>query len=155
MRTSRRDFVRSVSGATLFAASTPLCGVEAVVPQQIRSSEKSGSLDLRDLRAKFSALEQQVNGHPLAYLDSAATSQRPRSVIGAMTDFYATHNANPAPTLHTLARRSASHHEEARQIVARFVNAQGPEEIKIANFNILLVFELDSGLCPEASLYGC
>jgi cysteine desulfurase / selenocysteine lyase len=129
MRTSRRDFLQNLPAATLLAASTPPFSGNGAVPEQIAIPMKAGSLDLRVLRAEFPALEQQVNGHPLAYLDSAATTQRPRAVIQALADFYSSDNANPAPTLHTLARRCASRYEDARQTVARFVNARGPEEI--------------------------
>jgi len=70
-----------------------------------------------------------VNGQPLAYLDSAATTQRPRAVLDALTNFYIHDNANPAKALHQLARRSAGFYEEARASVAGFLNARGPEEI--------------------------
>ena len=67
-------------------------------------------------------------GRPLAYLDSAATTLRPQAVIDALTEFYATDNANPAP-VHTLARRAASRLTAARQTVARFINAPSPNEV--------------------------
>jgi cysteine desulfurase/selenocysteine lyase len=70
-----------------------------------------------------------VNGQPLAYLDSAATTQRPKAVLDALTNFYLHDNANPAKALHLLARRSAGFYEEARASVAAFLNARGPEEI--------------------------
>jgi len=70
-----------------------------------------------------------VNGQPLAYLDSAATTQRPRVVLDALTNFYLHDNANPAKALHQLARRAAGFYEEARASVAGFLNARGPEEI--------------------------
>jgi cysteine desulfurase/selenocysteine lyase len=63
------------------------------------------------------------------YLDSAATTQRPKAVLEALTNFYLHDNANPAKTLHSLARRSASVYEDARATVAGFVNARGQEEI--------------------------
>src|SRR5688572_4220000 len=78
--------------------------------------------------ASFPALRQQIGGRPLAYLDSAATTLRPQAVIDALADFYATDNANPAP-MHTLARRAASRLTAARQTVARFINAPGPNEV--------------------------
>src|SRR4026208_2456918 len=76
----------------------------------------------------FPALRQQIEGRPLTYLDSAATTLRPQAVIDAIADFYATDNANPAP-VHTLARRAASRLSAARQTVARFINAPSPNEI--------------------------
>jgi len=81
------------------------------------------------LRDQFPVLKERVNGHTLVYLDSAATTQRPRAVIDALSNFYLHDNANPAKNLHTLARRSTSLYEKARETVAKFVHARGPEEI--------------------------
>lgn len=79
-------------------------------------------------RADFPALGQLINGQPLAYLDSAATTLRPAPVIDAIAGYYRTVNANPSGTLHTLARRSAEEYAAARTAVARFINAD-PREI--------------------------
>ena len=79
-------------------------------------------------RDDFPALGQLINGKPLAYLDSAATTLRPTPVIDAITGYYRTVNANPSATLHTLARRSAEEYAAARTTVARFINAD-PREI--------------------------
>jgi cysteine desulfurase/selenocysteine lyase len=76
----------------------------------------------------FPALGQRVNGHPLAFLDSAATTLRPQSVIDALVEFYSTDNANPS-RVHTLASRAADRLSAARQSLARFVNAREPAEI--------------------------
>jgi cysteine desulfurase/selenocysteine lyase len=80
-------------------------------------------------RADFPALRQQVNGRPLAYLDSAATTLRPSPVIEAVTGFYARDNANPSASLHTLARRAHEHYTGARRVVASLINARDPDEI--------------------------
>jgi cysteine desulfurase/selenocysteine lyase len=80
-------------------------------------------------RADFPALGQLVNGKPLAYLDSAATTLRPAPVIEAIAGYYRTVNANPSATLHTLARRSAEEYAGARTAVARFINADSREII--------------------------
>ena len=80
-------------------------------------------------RADFPALDQMVNGHPLAYLDSAATTQRPQAVLEALLNYYRHENANPGNALHTLARRAYQRYEEARRTLASFVNAAGPEEV--------------------------
>lgn len=80
-------------------------------------------------RADFPALQQSVDGGRLAYLDSAATSQRPYAVIRAMSDFYAGSNANPSATLHSLARRTFEEYEQARRDVAAFINARDPNEV--------------------------
>jgi cysteine desulfurase/selenocysteine lyase len=79
-------------------------------------------------RGDFPALSQLVNGKPLAYLDSAATTLRPAPVVDAIAGYYRTANANPSATLHTLARRSAEQYAAARATVARFINAD-PREI--------------------------
>ncbi len=76
----------------------------------------------------FPALRQQVNRHPLTFLDSAATTLRPQSVIDALVDYYSTDNANPS-RVHTLASRAADRLSAARQTLAGFVNAADPEEI--------------------------
>lgn len=76
----------------------------------------------------FPALSQRVNGRPLAYLDSAATTLRPVPVIEAIAEYYRGDNANPSP-VHTLARRAADRLAGARQTVARFVNAADSSEI--------------------------
>lgn len=67
----------------------------------------------------FPALRQSVHGHPLTYLDSAATTLRPQSVIDALVQYYSLDNANPS-RVHTLASRAADHLAAARQAVARF-----------------------------------
>lgn len=80
-------------------------------------------------RAQFPALSQHISGQPLAYLDNAATTQRPREVIEALTRFYEHDNANPSATMHTLARRAADVQDGARTAVARFLNASSPDEV--------------------------
>jgi cysteine desulfurase/selenocysteine lyase len=76
----------------------------------------------------FPALDQRVNGHQLTYLDSAATTLRPQSVIDSVTHYYRTDNANPS-RVHTLASRAADRLSAARQTVAGFVRASDPAEI--------------------------
>jgi cysteine desulfurase/selenocysteine lyase len=80
-------------------------------------------------RRHFPALDQDIEGHPLIYLDSAATTQRPEAVVSAIADFYRRDNANPGAAMHTLARRAAERLEEARAIVASLVGAQAEEII--------------------------
>jgi cysteine desulfurase/selenocysteine lyase len=84
---------------------------------------------VKSWRADFPLLDQQVNGHPLTYLDSAATTQRPTQVLDALLDFYRHDNANPGSSLHTLARRAYERYESARRTVATFINATQPEEV--------------------------
>ena len=81
------------------------------------------------IRDEFPILNQQVNGHPLVYLDNAATTQKPRAVIAALDRFYARDNANVHRGLHALSMRSTDGYEGARARVARFINAEAPEEV--------------------------
>src|SRR5438552_6403860 len=90
---------------------------------------KTARNDTNPWRKDFPILNQVVNGQPLIYLDSAATTQRPTAVMDAIQDFYRHDNANPGATLHTLARRAFERYEGARQTVAEFVNAAQPDEI--------------------------
>ena len=90
--------------------------------------QHNGEPQLSATQAAFPALGQRVNGQPLTYLDSAATTLRPRAVIDALVEFYSTDNANPSP-VHHLASRAASRLAEARGIVARFINAPDPSEV--------------------------
>jgi cysteine desulfurase / selenocysteine lyase len=76
----------------------------------------------------FPALQQTVHGQSLTYLDSAATTLRPQSIIDALVQHYSSDNANPS-RVHTLASRAADHLAAARQTVARFINAADPSEI--------------------------
>jgi cysteine desulfurase / selenocysteine lyase len=80
-------------------------------------------------RAAFPALRQQVNGHALTYLDTAATALRPDAVIEAVADFSRHDNANPGAALHTLARRSHAALEQSRRHVAAFIGASDPLEV--------------------------
>lgn len=80
-------------------------------------------------RADFPALDQTVNGLPLVYLDSAATTQRPASVLAALQHYYRHDNANPGGALHTLARRAYERYESARRVLAEFIHAQAPDEV--------------------------
>ncbi|MGQ0648203.1 MAG: aminotransferase class V-fold PLP-dependent enzyme [Gemmatimonadaceae bacterium] len=82
-----------------------------------------------DWRLHFPALRQSVNGHQLVYLDTAATSLRPLSVIDGISAFYRGDNANPGGALHTLARRAAEHYEGARHAIAQFINAADASEV--------------------------
>jgi cysteine desulfurase/selenocysteine lyase len=84
---------------------------------------------MKSWRADFPALDQHVNGYPLAYLDSAATTQRPTAVVDALLDFYRHDNANPGSSLHALARRAYERYEGARRTIATFINAAQPEEV--------------------------
>ncbi len=80
-------------------------------------------------RGDFPILERVVNGHRLVYLDSAASSQRPRTVIEAMSQYYATSHANVHRSIHTLGEEATSLYELARDRVQRFIGAASREEV--------------------------
>ena len=85
--------------------------------------------DWSTVRDDFPILHQQVNGKPLVYLDNAATAQKPRAVIDALSRFYEHDNANVHRGLHALSNRATDAYEGARARVARFINAADPAEI--------------------------
>ncbi len=87
------------------------------------------TLDVQRLRADFPILATEARGRPLVYLDSAATSQKPRSVIDALVAYYTTSNANVHRSVHHLAERATMQYEEARARVAAFANAAAPEHV--------------------------
>ena len=92
--------------------------------------------DFAAIRKEFPILDQEIHGHPLVYLDSAATSQKPQCVIDAESDFYRTINAGVHRGAHELAARSTMAFEEARAKVARLVganSAEGEEEIVVTS----------------------
>ena len=86
-------------------------------------------LDPKKLRADFPILKRLVRGKPLAYLDNAATTQKPRQVIKALTDFYETNNANVHRGVHTLSEESTNMAELTRTKLAAFVGAPKPETL--------------------------
>jgi cysteine desulfurase / selenocysteine lyase len=86
-------------------------------------------MNINAIREQFPLLHQEVNGHPLVYLDSAASSQKPRSVIDAVKRYYELDNANVHRGVHTLGSRATDAYENARAKVAAFLNAETPEQI--------------------------
>jgi cysteine desulfurase/selenocysteine lyase len=131
METDRREFLQKISGGAVLAASRSILSWNGGGALNESSPPVGGraARDLESLRAQFPVLAERVAGRSLVYLDNAATTQRPRVVIDSLANFYSHDNANPAKSLHTLARRSAALYEKARETVARFVHAHGSEEI--------------------------
>jgi cysteine desulfurase / selenocysteine lyase len=82
-----------------------------------------------EVRREFPALEQKVYGKRLAYLDSAATSLKPRSVVERITNYYTFESANVHRGAHFLSDQGTRHYEEGREGVAKFLNAKDPDEI--------------------------
>jgi len=86
-------------------------------------------LDIERIRDDFPILAESINGHRLAYLDSAASSQHPQSVIDAISAYYTHDHANVHRGVHTLSHRATDAHEGAREKVRRFINAASTREI--------------------------
>lgn len=84
---------------------------------------------LRAIRDDFPVLRRRVNGHPLVYLDSAATAQRPLSVIEAMNGYYQEYNANVHRGVYTISEEATARYEGARAKIARFIGARSPREV--------------------------
>ena len=85
--------------------------------------------DVARVRADFPILGREVNGHPLVYLDSANTSQKPVQVLDVMRAHHERHNANVSRSVHTLGTESTTAYEDARAKVASFIGAATPDEI--------------------------
>ena len=86
-------------------------------------------LDTTAIREAFPILSREVHGHPLVYLDNAATTQKPQSVIDALSTYYSTMNANIHRGLHTLAEEATAAYEDVRKQVATFINAGSHREV--------------------------
>ena len=112
-------------------------------------------LDVAAIRADFPILNRQVNGRPLVYLDSAATSQKPVQVVEAMREFALTHNANVSRSVHTLGTEATEGYEGARAKVASFIGAPRPEEVVFTKnsteaVNLVAYTMLAASLDPKA-----
>lgn len=86
-------------------------------------------LDIKSIRKDFPILGQQVNGKSLVYFDNAATTQKPQSVIDAVSTYYSATNANIHRGIHSLAEKATAEYEQTRDTVQAFVNATHREEI--------------------------
>jgi cysteine desulfurase / selenocysteine lyase len=86
-------------------------------------------LDVDKVRADFPILMREVNGHRMVYLDSAATSQKPRQVLEVMQNHLEQHNANVSRSVHTIGTEATEAYEGARAKVAAFINAPTPDEV--------------------------
>ena len=87
------------------------------------------ALNIKKIREDFPILKRRIHGKPLVYLDSAATSQKPKQVLEAMDEFYRNHNANVHRGICKLSQEATLAYEEAHTVVSDFINASGMEEI--------------------------
>ncbi len=104
-------------------------------------------IDVEKIRNEFPILHQQVNGRNLVYLDNAATSQKPLSVINALVDYYKGYNANIHRGIHTLAEKATKAFEETRHTAQKFINASSEQEI-------IFTRGVTEGINLVASSYG-
>lgn len=86
-------------------------------------------MNLSEIRSDFPILHQDVNGQPLVYLDSAATSQKPQAVLDVLQKYYELDNSNVHRGVHTLGTRATEAYELAREKVAQFIHASSPEQV--------------------------
>ncbi len=91
--------------------------------------KESGPIDVAKVRRDFPLLERQVHGKPLAYLDNAATSQKPVPVIQKINDYLQLYAANVHRAIYEIGEEATEEYEDARERLVRFVNAGGPEEL--------------------------
>ncbi|MGD6842785.1 cysteine desulfurase [Bacillus infantis] len=104
-------------------------------------------MDFKDIREHFPILNQEVNGRPLVYLDSAATSQKPVQVIEALDQYYRGYNSNVHRGVHTLGTKATDAYEGAREKARKFINARSIEEV-------IFTSGTTSALNMVASSYG-
>src|SRR5882672_2498789 len=103
--------------------------MSTVIEGPARGDLRVGGFEVYRVREDFPILRQRVRGKPLVYLDNAATSQKPQVVIDAVTRFYTAENANIHRGVHYLSERATVAYDEARDKVARFLNAHSSREI--------------------------
>ncbi len=97
--------------------------------QDLQKNAATPALDVEAIRRHFPILSRRVQGRPLIYLDSAATTQKPESVIQAEADYYRQHNANVHRGIHTLAEEATALYEGTRDLVARTLGGVPREEV--------------------------
>src|SRR5712692_8820959 len=91
--------------------------------------QKTIPYNVDKIREDFPILKRVINGKPLVYLDNAATTQKPEQVIETIDQYYREYNANIHRGIYKISEEATAAHEDARAKVARFINAQSPDEI--------------------------
>jgi cysteine desulfurase/selenocysteine lyase len=110
------------------AADTPHFYFVELQPAPADRARHPG-FDVHAVRRDFPTLRERINGHPLAWLDNAATTHKPQAVIDRIAQFYAHENSNIHRAAHTMAGRATDAYEGARETVRRFINAPEAEEV--------------------------
>ena len=96
-------------------------------------------MDIKEIKSKFPIFKNKINGKPLIYLDNANSSQKPKTVIDRISQFYSKEFSNIGRSVHSLAVTATNRFEETRDLIKNFVNAKHREEIiftKNANIEI-------------------
>src|SRR4051812_40506206 len=99
---------------------------QSIAPNPTATQPTNGkvpALDVQQIRADFPILNQTIHGKPLVYFDNAATTQKPKPVIEALSNYYETINANIHRGIHTLAEKATAEYEATRAIVRNLLNA--------------------------------
>ena len=99
------------------------------LPETVTAAAPAPVFDVERIRADFPILCRQIREHPLVYLDNAATTQKPRAVLDAITRYYAHGNANIHRGVYLLSEEATAAYDAARVTVQRFLNARAPREI--------------------------
>ena len=105
------------------------------------------AFDIEKIRKDFPLLEQEMNGKPIIFLDSAASSQKPAQVIDRLNDYYRTGHANVHRGVYQLSQEATTAFEEARELVRQFINAPSEKEV-------IFVRGCTEGINLVASSYG-
>lgn len=106
-----------------------MSSLAAVPPREPRTGQGGRAWDVARVRADFPILARKVRGRRLVYFDNAATAQKPRAVIDAMTRFYETTNANVHRGVHALSQEATDAYERVRRLAAEFLGAAAPSEL--------------------------
>src|SRR5699024_12381356 len=104
-------------------------------------------MDIQAIREQFPVLDREVNGHPLVYLDSSATSQKPSSVIEAVNNYYRETNSNVHRGVQTLGSRGTDLYEGAREKVRQLIGARKTAEMRFTR-------STTTGINDVANSYG-
>ena len=122
---------------------------------QIKKKRKCDITKRGEAREDFPILQREVYGRPLVYLDNAATTQKPRAVVEAMTEEYYNVNANVHRGVHFLSQQATDLHEASRETVRRFINARSTSEIVFTRGTTesinLLAFSFGEAFCKKAT----
>ncbi len=124
-------FLDTADALTVFEprSAPPGASIDSLADQRRWAESSSGPFDVMAVRRDFPILQEKVNGRQLVWLDNAATTQKPQSVIDRLSFFYAHENSNIHRAAHTLAARATDAYEAAREKTRRFLNASSVKEI--------------------------